>query len=139
MKLLLKEWKLTLAALFLLTSAGFALAVKVQGVRLDRAKLTIAQRDATVKELQQAVVDRDVALAQLTAVSNEQNIAIKRWQAEGAMLEDALRRTEARLTEERHRWVEAEAEMSKPLPDRCEEKVREAVRRIQAAVRGMEP
>lgn len=139
MFLLVKEWKLVLAGTFLLSSLCLAGYIKWQNVKIDRAGITAAQREATIADLTRAVADRDAAFDSLRRVAAEQGTKIEELRREGGLLADRLRATESRLSRERAAWAVREAELSKPLPSDCEAKVRESVRRVQAALAGVSP
>jgi hypothetical protein len=122
------------AAVAVFIASGWYSCARVGSVRLEKAQAEIAALQAQVEVCTQVDKQKDGTIAQLRALNDEQSIAIANLQKAGADLEAARQATEARLAVERKAKEEALAKLGQPLPETCEAKVREIVRRIQAAL-----
>jgi peptidoglycan hydrolase CwlO-like protein len=133
MLLLLKEWKLALAGLFLLSALGMAVGVKILQAQLSTAKAKVVELKKDIDDLNLNVKEKDIAIDQLNALVREANTETERLKTEGDALEARLRAVERRHSAEAATWTAREAELIRTLPAECEAKVREQVRRILEA------
>lgn len=94
-----------------------------------RSRANMLARDAA--DWKNRAIRAEEAAADLGKKVMAQNLAIQTAASDLAKVRGELDSIKGRLSAERKQWKEREAQLMQPLPDTCDEAVREVIRRIQ--------